>query len=108
MRRQPALMERSSSCVCLLPVCQFCYDAPIATRVTSAFMGRRGLKTKLVLAITGMVFALVGLFSYVYVSHRLRQSTTEAYTRADFVAKEIEDSARKATRADLRNLEVDL
>jgi len=71
-------------------------------------MGRLRLKTKLVLAITGMVFALVGLFSYVYVSHRLRQSTTEAYTRADFVAKEIEDSARKATQVDLRKLEVDL
>jgi len=71
-------------------------------------MGRLRLKTKLVLAITGMVFALVGLFSYVYVSHRLRQSTTEAYTRADFVAKEIEDSARKATQVDLRKLEVDV
>ena len=71
-------------------------------------MGRLRLKTKLVLAITGMVFVLVGLFSYVYVSHRLRQSTTEAYTRADFVAKEIEDSARKATQVDLRKLEVDL
>jgi len=71
-------------------------------------MGRLRLKTKLVLAITGMVFVLVGLFSYVYVSHRLRQSTTEAYTRGDFVAKEIEDSARKATQVDLRKLEVDL
>ena len=71
-------------------------------------MGRLRLKTKLVLAITGMVFVLVGLFSYVYVSHRLRQSTTEAYTRADFVAKEIGDSARKATQVDLRKLEVDL
>ena len=71
-------------------------------------MGRLRLKTKLALAITGMVFVLVGLFSYVYVSHRLRQSTTEAYTRADFVAKEIEDSARKATQVDLRKLEVDL
>jgi len=71
-------------------------------------MRRLRLKTKLVLAITGMVFVLVGLFSYVYVSHRLRQSTTEAYTRGDFVAKEIEDSARKATQVDLRKLEVDL
>jgi len=100
--------EQSRGCVCLLPVCQCCYDAPIATPFTSAFMGRLRLKTKLVLAITGMVFVLVGLFSYVYVSHRLRQSTTEAYTRADFVAKEIEDSARKATQVDLRKLEVDV
>ena len=55
----------------------------------------------------GMVLVLVGLFSYIYVSHRLRQSTTEAYTRADFVAKEIGDSARKATQVDLRKLGVD-
>ena len=71
-------------------------------------MGRLRLKTKLVLAITGMVFVLVVLFSYVYISHRLRQSTTEAYSRADFVAKEIEDSARRATQVDLRKLEVDV
>jgi PAS domain S-box-containing protein len=61
-------------------------------------MGRLRLKTKLVLAISGMVFVLVALFCYVYVSHRLRQSTTEAFTRADFIAKEIENSARSATQ----------
>ena len=71
-------------------------------------MGRLRLKTKLVLAISGMVFALVAVFSYVYTSHRLRQSTTEAYTRADFVAKEIEDSARQATQVDLRKLDVNV
>ncbi len=70
-------------------------------------MGRLRLKTKLVMAITGMVLVLVGLFSYIYVSHRLRQSTSEAYTRADFVAKEIGDSARQATQVDLRKLNVD-
>jgi len=71
-------------------------------------MGRVRLKTKLVLAISGMVFVLVAIFCYVYISHRLRQSTTEAYTRAEFVAKEIEDSARNATQFDLRSLEVNL
>jgi PAS domain S-box-containing protein len=59
------------------------------------------------MAITGMVLVLVGLFSYIYVSHRLRQSTSEAYSRADFVAKEIGDSARQATQVDLRKLDVD-
>ena len=36
-------------------------------------MARIRLKTKLVLAISGMVFALVAMFSYLYVSHLVRQ-----------------------------------
>lgn len=71
-------------------------------------MGRLRLKTKLVLAITGMVFVLVALFGYIYISHRLRQSTTEAYIRAEFVAKEIEESAREATQVSPRELDVDV
>ena len=63
-------------------------------------MGRLRLKIKLLLAISGMVLALVAVFSYVYVSHRLRQSTSEAYTRAEFVAKQIEEFAREATQAE--------
>jgi signal transduction histidine kinase len=59
------------------------------------------LKTKLVLAISGMVFALVAAFSYLYVSRLVRQRTAEAYDSADFVAKEIRESAREATQADL-------
>lgn len=67
------------------------------------------LKTKLVLAISGMVFALVAVFCYVYISHRVRQSTEEAYERADFVAKEIQESAREATQQiDLRQLDVNM
>ena len=71
-------------------------------------MVRVRLKTKLVLAISGMVFALVALFCYVYISHRVRQSTSEANDRADFVAKEIQASARQATSVDLRQLNVDV
>jgi PAS domain S-box-containing protein len=71
-------------------------------------MGRLRLKTKLVLAISGMVVALVAVFSYIYIDHRLKQSTTGAYTRADFVAKEIEATARKATQVDLRTLDVNV
>ncbi|HEY4931152.1 MAG TPA: ATP-binding protein [Terriglobales bacterium] len=66
------------------------------------------LKTKLVLAISGMVFVLVAVFCYIYVSHRVRQSTTEANDRASFVAKEIQESAREATQIDLRELNVNL
>ena len=71
-------------------------------------MVRVRLKTKLVLAISGMVFVLVAVFCYVYISHRVRQSTTEAHERADFVAKEIQESAREATQIDLRRLDVNV
>jgi signal transduction histidine kinase len=71
-------------------------------------MGRVRLKTKLVLAISGTVFALVAVFCYVYISHRVRQSTQEAYERADFVAKEIQESAHEATQVDLRQLDVNV
>jgi signal transduction histidine kinase len=87
---------------------EYCYDAPNATLVTGVFMVRVRLKTKLVLAISGMVFALVAVFCYVYISHDVRQSTLEAYQRADFVAKEIQESAREATQIDLRQLDVDV
>ena len=59
------------------------------------------LKTKLVLSISGMVFALVAVFSYLYVSHLVRQRITEAYDSADFVAKEIREAAREASQIDL-------
>jgi signal transduction histidine kinase len=71
-------------------------------------MGRIRLKTKLVLAITGLVFVIAALFSFLYVSHRLRQSTAEAYIRANFVAKEIEAFARRATQVDLPKLDVNV
>jgi PAS domain S-box-containing protein len=71
-------------------------------------MGRVRLKTKLVLAISGMVFVLVVGFCYVYISHLVRQSTTEANDWAYFVAKEIQQSAREATHVDLRLLDVDV
>jgi signal transduction histidine kinase len=70
-------------------------------------MGRMRLKTKLVLAISGMVFALVAVFSYLYMSHLVRQRTAEAYDSADFVAKEIREAAREASQVDLSSAFVD-
>jgi len=64
-------------------------------------MVRIRLKTKLVLAISGMVFALVAAFSYLYVSHLVRQRINEAYDSAAFVAKQIRESAREASQVDL-------
>jgi PAS domain S-box-containing protein len=71
-------------------------------------MVRARLKTKLLLAINGMVFLLVALFCYIYISHRLRQSTQEALDMAKFVASEIEESAHDATQGDLRPLDIDI
>jgi PAS domain S-box-containing protein len=71
-------------------------------------MVRIRLKTKLLLAINGMVFLLVAMFCYVYISHRLRQSTQEAQTVAEFIANEIVESAHEATQADLRPLDIDI
>jgi signal transduction histidine kinase len=65
------------------------------------------LKTKLVLAISGMVFALVAVFCYLYMSHLVRQRMREAYDSADFVAKEIREAARVASQIDLSGAFVD-
>src|SRR5208337_4216255 len=76
---------------------------PATARSASVFMGRIRLKTKLVLAISGMVFALVAMFCYLYVSHMVRQRTAEAYDSAAFVAKQIRENAREASQIDLSN-----
>ena len=64
-------------------------------------MARIRLKTKLVLAISGMVFALVAIFSYLYVSHLVRQRTADVYDSADFIAKEMRERAREISQIDL-------
>lgn len=63
-------------------------------------MARIRLKTKVVLAISGMVFALVALFSYIYVSKVVRQRTVYALQTADFIAKEIRERASDVTHVD--------
>ncbi len=70
-------------------------------------MGRMRLKTKLVLSISGMVVTVVAVFSYFYVSHLVRQRIADAYASADFVAKEIRESAGEASQIDLGSAFVD-
>jgi signal transduction histidine kinase len=66
------------------------------------------LKTKLVVAITVMVAALVGAFSYVYLSQLVRSRIAEAYNDAQFVVHEIQNSAREVVdNTDLRDTRVD-
>ena len=64
-------------------------------------MPRLKLKTKLLLAITGMVFALVLALSCIYVSQLIDQRLTEADSNASFVAHQVLDAARKALETDL-------
>src|SRR3954470_12868676 len=68
---------------------------------------RLSLKTKLVLAISGMVLALVSVLSYVYLSQLLRQRVTEAFDDGDIIAHQIYQVSRDAMEVDISNLRVD-
>lgn len=65
------------------------------------------LKTKLVLAISGMVFTLVAVLSFLYVSQLMKQRVSESYAEADFSAHQILHGARQALETDLSSSRVD-
>jgi PAS domain S-box-containing protein len=69
-------------------------------------MPRLRLKTKLVLAISGMVFVLVAALSCLYVSQMLRQRINESYDNADFIAHEVLHAARQALETDIPNTHI--
>lgn len=71
-------------------------------------MPRLRLKTKLVLAITAMVLALVVTLSWIYVSQLVRQRIQETYQSADFIAHQVLTSARQALEIDLESTRIDL
>ena len=62
-------------------------------------MSRMRLKTKLVLAISSMVLALVAIFCYLYVSHLVRQRTAEALRLELGVRRWLFTSERKPAHA---------
>src|SRR6266545_4371441 len=64
-------------------------------------MPRLRLKTKLVLAISGMVFALVVGLSWVYVTQLVRQRLAQSYEGADFVSHQILHGVRQALEVEL-------
>src|SRR5512142_888334 len=68
---------------------------------------RLKLKTKLVIAISAIVVALMAALSYIYVSQMLRQRVTEAYQSSDFTAHQMYHGAREALELDLSNARVD-
>jgi signal transduction histidine kinase len=71
-------------------------------------MPRLSLKTKLVLAITAMVVALVGVFAYIYVSQTVRARVNVAYVDCDIQAHQIFNAARQALEVDLNPTKVDV
>jgi PAS domain S-box-containing protein len=68
---------------------------------------RLRLKTKLVIAISAMVVALVSALSYIYVSQLLKQRMQDAYDSADFMSHQILNQARETLEVDYSNLRHD-
>ncbi len=68
---------------------------------------RLRLKTKLVIAITIMVVALVTALSYAYVTQLVRERIHDAADSGDFVAHQIYNSAREALDLDLSSTRFD-
>lgn len=67
------------------------------------------LKTKLVIAITVMVAALVGAFSYVYLSQMVRWRLAEAFNDGQFILHEVQNSARDVVdNTELADTRVDI
>ena len=70
-------------------------------------MARIRLKTKLVLAISAMVVALVAGFATIYVSQVVHHGIDDAYTDAGFIANQVLDAAQSALQVDLSSTKVD-
>ncbi len=68
---------------------------------------RLRLKTKLVIAISGLVLALVSVLSYVYLSQLMRQRIAQAYNDGDFIAHQIYQVSRDALEVDLASARID-
>jgi PAS domain S-box-containing protein len=65
------------------------------------------LKTKLVLAITGLVFLVVCTLSWIFLGQLLRQRMSQAYSANDMVAHEILFATRRALQTNIRGPYVD-
>src|ERR1700743_55504 len=65
------------------------------------------LKTKLVLAITGLVFLIAGLVSLVYVSQLIKAAVQQSYDTNQMVAEQIRLALENALKTGLRDQKVD-
>jgi len=64
------------------------------------------LKTKLVLAITGLVFLVVFTLSWIFLGQLLRQRMTQAFTANDMVAHQIAAATRRSLEQNMRGKRV--
>ncbi len=65
------------------------------------------LKTKLVLAITGLVFLIAGMLSLVYVIQLLHSAVQQSYDTDRMVANQVQFAVRNALETGLRDTRVD-
>jgi signal transduction histidine kinase len=65
------------------------------------------LKTKLVLAITGLVFLVVCTLSWIFLGQLLRQRMSQAYSANDMVAHQILFATRRALQVNIHGPRVD-
>ena len=66
------------------------------------------LKTKLVVAVTGLVFLLVSIVAWQYLSQSLEQNIEQSYLSTDIVAHEVLFGTRQAIEASARSNDLDL
>jgi signal transduction histidine kinase len=66
------------------------------------------LKTKLALAITLLVFVVVTMLSWLYMTELLQQHIEQAYLSTDVVAHQLEFATREALATGLRDKQVDV
>ncbi|HEX3470984.1 MAG TPA: PAS domain-containing sensor histidine kinase, partial [Silvibacterium sp.] len=66
------------------------------------------LKTKLVVAIAGLVFLIATILSWLYLSQLLQQHIEQSYSATDIVAHQILFATRTALETGLRNNPVDV
>jgi hypothetical protein len=62
------------------------------------------LKTKLVVATTGLVFLVVSVFSWLYFSQLLEQQVEQSYKANDIVAHQLQFATRQAIENGTRNM----
>ena len=66
------------------------------------------LKTKLVVAVTGLVFLLVSIVAWQYLSQSLQQNVEQSYLSTDIVAHEVLFGTRQAIESSARSNSLDL
>jgi PAS domain S-box-containing protein len=64
------------------------------------------LKTKLVVAITGLVFVVVTVFSWLYFSQLLQQRIEQSFNATDIVAHQLQFATRQAIENGTRNVTI--